>query len=106
MNSETTISRMRSTRSRTSNYQGKSTAVRQTLLDLVTTQVQISGVLRATGVSIMPTTVFAFIRIARVQIDEKTELTVVSTDPSDVMAANACGQSVPSSEQQIEILSF
>ncbi|CAN8064252.1 unnamed protein product [Agarophyton chilense] len=104
LNGETTLRDMRRARHRQELYGEKSKVVNQVLLEQVTSMVQISGTLMAEGVSIMPTTVFAFIRIARVVLEDGTSMTVLSSNPNDLRAANSCGQMVQSSTVGLDII--
>lgn len=103
LNSETRRSDMAKRRGQ-QRYKCKARAMSQLLSEQITTMVQISGTLRAEGVSIMPTTVFAFIRIARVRLEDGTSMTVISSNPNDLAAANACGNEVPSSSLALDII--
>eukprot|EP00178_Gracilaria_changii_P004411 TRINITY_DN17066_c0_g1_i1.p1 TRINITY_DN17066_c0_g1~~TRINITY_DN17066_c0_g1_i1.p1 ORF type:complete len:278 (+),score=36.44 TRINITY_DN17066_c0_g1_i1:201-1034(+) len=104
LNGETTRRDMRRARRRQQRYYEKSAIVNELLLEQITTMVQISGTLMAEGVSIMPTTVFAFIRIARVTLDDGSTMTVLSTNPNDLTAANSCGHEAPSSMLTLDII--
>lgn len=88
------------------NYNQKATAAKEIIETTTAQNIEISGTLRATGVSFIPTTVFSFIKIARVQLQDGSSTTVVSTDANDLVAAENNGEPVPSDNGTISILPF
>lgn len=91
-------------RRRQRRYQCKARAISEVFREQITTMIRISGTLRAEGVSIMPTTVYAFIRIARIETEDGSSMNVISSNPDDLAAANACGDEVPSSGLTLDII--
>lgn len=88
------------------NYNQKATAAQKILETTTAQSIEISGTLRASGTSFIPTTVFAFIKIARVQTQDGSSTTVVTTDGNELLAADNNGRPVDSSDGTIEILPF
>ncbi|CAN8071954.1 unnamed protein product [Agarophyton chilense] len=86
------------------NYNTQSSIAQQVLSNVQQQQLQISGELTAFGTSFIPTTVFAFIRIARLQTQDGMTLTVVSQSGDNLVAADAGGNTVPSSGGDIDIV--
>ncbi|KAI0560554.1 hypothetical protein FGB62_110g01 [Gracilaria domingensis] len=86
------------------NYNTQSSIAQQILSNVQEQQLQISGELTAFGTSFIPTTVFAFIRIARLQTQDGMTLTVVSQSGDNLVAADAGGNTVPSSGGDIDII--
>lgn len=88
------------------NYNEKASAAQSIVNTVQTQNLEISGTLRATGTSFIPTTVFAFIKIAKVQLVDGSSKTVVTTDGGELVAATNGGEVVPSEEGEITILEF
>ncbi|CAN8071507.1 unnamed protein product [Agarophyton chilense] len=86
------------------NYNTQSSIVQQTITNVQVQKLRISGKLTAFGTSFVPTTVFAFIRIARIQTQDGMTLTVVSQSGDNLVAADAGGNTVPSSGGSIDIV--
>ena len=75
------------------------------LKDVVAQTIEVKGVLKAKGVSFIPTTVFSFIRIAKVYFADNSKLLVLSDHPGDVAAASGDGaRVVPSEVKSLDIL--
>lgn len=91
---------------RIANYEEKASAARFLLSEAVTQRIDISGSLKAHGVSYIPTTVFAFIKLAKVKTFDGTFLNVVSAHPGDVEAASDNGQVVPSDGKSLNLVKF
>ncbi|KAI0557085.1 hypothetical protein FGB62_243g010 [Gracilaria domingensis] len=104
LNGETSRRDMRRSRRRQPRYDEKSEVVNRILSEQITSMIQISGTLMAEGVGIVPTTVFAFIRIARVTLEDGSTMTVLSSNPNDLIAANSCGHEAPSSMLTLDII--
>eukprot|EP00178_Gracilaria_changii_P004083 TRINITY_DN1628_c0_g1_i1.p1 TRINITY_DN1628_c0_g1~~TRINITY_DN1628_c0_g1_i1.p1 ORF type:complete len:302 (-),score=52.47 TRINITY_DN1628_c0_g1_i1:133-1038(-) len=85
-------------------YNTQSSIAQQIISNVQTQQLQVSGQLTAFGTSFVPTTVFAFIRIARIQTQDGMTLTVVSQSGDNLVAADAGGNTVPSSGGDIDIV--
>ena len=75
------------------------------LKDVVAQKIEVKGVLKAKGVSFIPTTVFSFIRIAQVHFADNSKLLVLSDHPGDVATASVDGRKVvPSEVESLKIL--
>ena len=88
------------------NYNAKAAAAQRILETVVEQDIEISGTLHATGTSCESTTVFAFIKLARVMLQNGTSRTIVTTDPDELAAATADGSTVPSDSGTINIVPF
>ena len=88
------------------NYNQKASAASQIINNIQEENLEISGMLEAEGTSFIPTTVQAFIKIARIQLTDGSTKTVVTTDPGELVAATPTGSTVPSDSGTIEILPF
>lgn len=87
-------------------YNLKSAAAREIFESTVETDIEVSGTLTATGVSFIPTTVFAFIKVAKVQLQDGRTLTVVTSDGNELVTADEGGDTdaVDSDEGDIDIV--
>ncbi|CDF40688.1 unnamed protein product [Chondrus crispus] len=86
------------------NFETKSSAVEEILESVVDSRIRITGTLSATGQSNIPTVAFAFIELSTVTFDDGSDLVVVSSNPSDVVAADSEGAVQPSEVERINIL--
>lgn len=89
---------------RDGDYNLKSAAAREMFESVVETDLEINGTLTATGTSQIPSTVFAFIKLAKVELLDGSTKTVVTSTGDELVAATETGQVVPSEGGQIEIL--
>lgn len=85
-------------------YIRRSVVAKKMLKDVVKQHIEVSGTLRATGVSFIPTTVFSFIRLARVYFEDGSKLLVLSQHPGGLAAADEHGNTVPTSDETINIV--
>lgn len=106
LGARTTRESMERSRDSQSNYDVKTEALREILEDVTSSKVRIQGELLATGISFIPTTASAFIKSARVTLNDGSTLTVVSTSPDDVVAADTNGNVLPDDDKTINVFDF
>ena len=85
-------------------YDEKARYIAQKLRDHKSTTVKIRGRLTATGVSFIPTVAEAYIKVAKVMLNDGSVLTVASSSANDVAAASNDGSVVPSSDGKLNIV--
>lgn len=86
------------------NYEEKAAAARFILSETVNQHIEISGTLHAHGVSYIPTTVFAFIKLAKIKTYDGTFLNVLSAHPGDLRAADDKGEAVPTGDEKLKFV--
>lgn len=103
LDARTTRETMERSRDSQANYDIKTEAAREILEDVINSMVRIQGELTATGVSFIPTTARAFVKIARVTLNDGSRLNVVSGNPDDFVAADEDGDVLPDSDKKINV---
>ena len=90
--------------SKNTDYNQQAQAVKDTLNTLMQTKLTVRGKLSATGISMIPVTATAFVKIAQVKMADGSTMNVVSSSGNDVTAADGDGVPLPTDDVTINVL--
>jgi len=90
--------------SKNTDYNQQAQAVKDTLNTLMQTKLTVRGKLSATGISMIPVTATAFVKIAQVKMADGSTMNVVSSSGKDVTAADGDGVPLPTDDVTINVL--